>query len=156
VTLESGPASDTSGNGTQIEQVTVAASNLYDIGGGEDLADEGVSGSPNIDHVHYVWVPFSQDRTLTLGQLYNIRFHKSGGSGDFDVWPSQRSTSFMGLSPSPTSLTWDQWEAQRVIEWSNQEDSRGSMYSTNGGSSWSFSLPGGSPRVLPYIFKCVP
>jgi hypothetical protein len=149
VTLESGPASDTSGNGTQIEQVSVPASNLFDVGSFESLHG---TASPPVDYVPYVWVPFTSNRTLSQGTIYNLRLSKSGGSGDFDIWLSGRSDVFMDvMSNSGPSFTWANWETQRQIEWSAFEDSRGAMVSTNSGSTWIFS----TQRNAPIIFKCV-
>jgi hypothetical protein len=148
VTLESGPASDTSGNGTQIEQVTVGASDLFNVGSFESLHGDQ---APPVDYVPYVWVPFLSNHTLSEGTIYNLRLSKSGGSGEFDIWCSGRSDSFMDvMGSSGRSLTWDQWEAQREIEWSAWEDSRGVMVSTNSGSTWSFPVA----QLSPILFKC--
>ena len=43
--LESGPASDTAGNGTTIEQVTIPASSIFDVGASERV-------NANRDHLH--------------------------------------------------------------------------------------------------------
>jgi hypothetical protein len=144
--LESGPASDTSGNGTVIEQVTIPAASIFDVGSGENVNNE--SGSAPIDFVPWTWVPFTQNRTLTLGQLYNARLFAP--SGNFNMWCNGRADSFM-QGPFGPSLTWDQWAAQRALEWTAWEDSRGLMVSTNAGSSWSF----GTPRLAMILFKCV-
>jgi hypothetical protein len=153
VTLESGPASDTSGNGTALTSVTVAASNLYDVGASEVFNGQS-QGDANVDLVPFLWVPFSPNITLTRGTIYNLRLSKSGGSNDFDIWMSQRLCEWFPLGgPAPTTSTWDQWEAGRQVELSGNEDSRGAMVSSNGGSSWAYNISTG--RLMPYIFKCV-
>jgi hypothetical protein len=147
VSLESGPASDSSGNGTLMEQVTVPAAHVFDVGSFEDL-DGTTGGSAGIDLVPYLWVPFTQNHTLTLGQFYSLRF---SATGNFDMWVGGRSDSFLGMGPNGRTLTQDQWEAQRQIEWTAWEDSRGMMLSSNGGTTWFF----GTQRLTPAIFKCV-
>ena len=143
--LESGPAADKSGNGTVIEQVTIPASKIFDVGSGEGVNNE--SGTNPIDFTPWLWVPFKQNRNLTLGELYNARIFAQ--SGKFSMWCNGRADSFM-QGPFGPSLTWDQWEAQRALEWTAWEDSRGLMVSTNAGSSWSF----GTPRLPMILFKC--
>jgi hypothetical protein len=144
--LESGPSSDTLGNGTVIEQVTIPAASIFNVGSAENL--NNASGSAPIDFVPWTWVPFKQNRTLTLGQLYNARLFAT--SGNFNMWCNGRADSFM-QGPSGPSLTWDQWQAQRALEWTAWEDSRGLMVSTNAGSNWRF----GTPRLAMILFKCV-
>jgi hypothetical protein len=143
--LESGPASDTSGNGTIIEQVTFPASNIFDVGGGENV--NGVGGAA-IDFVPWTWFPFTQNRTLTLGQIYNARVFSP--SGNFSMWCNGRGDSFM-QGPDGRDLTWAEWEDQRQIEWTAWEDSRGMMVSSNAGSTWGFSVQ----RLAMILFKCV-
>jgi hypothetical protein len=149
VTLESGPASDTAANGTTIEQITVPASSIYNLGTQEEL--DNTDGDTQIDLVPYLWVPFSQSRTLSLGSIYNLRLNASGG-GNFSIWCGARSNSGIKFlsNVSGQSLTWEEWAAQRVIEWSAWEDSRGIMISANSGSSWTFT----TPQMAPIIFKC--
>jgi hypothetical protein len=155
VTVESGPASDSSGNGTTLTdgQVTIPASNLYDVGPSEQF-NENTAGEGLTDLVPFLWVPFSSNLTLELGTTYNIRFSKSGGSGTFDIWASQRASEFLDTnSVNPPSLSWDEWEDQRAAIWTEQEDSRGCQVTSNSGSTWTFN--GDTARLLPYIFKCV-
>jgi hypothetical protein len=129
-----------------IEQVIIPAANIFDVGASEALNNE--SGSVSIDFVPWTWIPFTQNRTLTLGQLYNARLFAT--SGNFSMWCNGRADSFM-QGPFGPDLTWTQWEAQRALEWTAWEDSRGLMVSSNAGSSWSF----GTPRLAMILFKCV-
>ena len=54
---------------------------------------------PNVPYhkVHWVWVPFSQNRTLTLGSIYSLRLAATGGF-DGKIWCAQRAE---GVGPSP-------------------------------------------------------
>jgi hypothetical protein len=142
VTLESGPTADLSGNGTTIEQVSVPSPVLFDVGAEEK------GGNPD-GKATWVWVPFTQHRTLTLGQLYNLRLH---GASGFDgiIWCHNRADSYYSGHPKPRDVTWDQWEAQRQIDWTAWEDSRGFQKSTNSGSSWAWHR-----GRAPILFKCV-
>jgi hypothetical protein len=147
VRLERGPASDTAGNGTLIEQVSVPHTAIYDVGNLED--EDQDSASEVVDFVPFLWVPFSQNRTLSVGTIYNLRLSATGNL-DCRMWCTAR-TDDQGLGPRGSSLTWAQHEAQRQVPWNCWEDSRGFMVSTNSGSSWSFFVG----RLSPILFKCV-
>jgi hypothetical protein len=155
VTLESG-GSDTA-SGTLIEQVNVNSTVLYNVGS-QDAYNE-VQQTPPMDFVHWMWVPFTQNRTLTQGQFYNLRLSATG-SATMAIRGSGRVDSLPELSPDGRELTWDQWDggssglaaAQREIEWNAWEDCKdGCHISTNGGSSWSVT----TARLMPILFKCV-
>ena len=145
--LESGPASDTAGNGSIIQQVSIPASVVYDVGSGEVINAEA-GPTVALDFVHWIWVPFTANRTLTLGQLYNARLYAPSGS--FRMWCSARADT-SAAPPAGTGLTWDQWEAQRQIEWTAWDDSRGMQISGNSGSTWAFA----TARLPMMLFKCV-
>jgi CARDB len=143
VRLESGGGDNA--NGLPVETVNVPANVIYDAGPSENNAQWA---RDPFDMPHYIWVPFTQNRTLTLGQFYNIRLSAANG-GDFSMWLSARSDA-QGNGPAGAKLTWDAWEAQRTVEWSAWEDARvPSQESTNGGSSWR------SAPAAPIVFKCV-
>jgi hypothetical protein len=138
VTLESGPASDTSGNGTLIEQVSVPATVMFSVGSDEAWGEN--------EKVHWIWVPFTQNRTLTLGQLYNLRLSSSGGA-EVIIWCHNRADSYFAQG---SVSTWDEWEANRIVDWSAWEDSRWFQRSTNGGSTWAAHR-----GRAPILFRCV-
>jgi len=155
VRLESG-GSDTA-SGTLVEEVSVNSTLLYNAGASE-IYNEIQQGSA-LDFIHWVWVPFTQNRTLTEGQFYNLVLYASG-SASMAIRGSSRSDALPSLGPSGRTLTWNQWDggapglgaAQRRIEMEAWEDSRvGCEVSTNGGSSWSTH----TARLLPVLFKCV-
>jgi hypothetical protein len=98
--------------------------------------------------VPFLWVPFSQNRTLSVGNLYNIRFHQTGG-GSYSIQCSARGDS--SFAPSARDLSWEAWEQQRTVPWTAWEDSRGCMVSSNGGASWNYFIG----RLSPVLFKCV-
>jgi hypothetical protein len=150
LTLESGPASDTSGNGSTIEQVSVPASNFLSVSNHFSVERwcESCGYTAPFFKVHWVWVPFSQNRTLTLGNIYSLRLSASGGF-DGKIWTAAR-----GEQPglSPIASNWDDYEANRTVGMNVWEDSRGVQTSSNGGSSWAFF---GGRRMAPILFKCV-
>jgi hypothetical protein len=140
VTLESGPASDTSGNGQEIEQVSVSSSVLYDVGGNED--DTGKTDKP-----HFIWVPFTSNHTLTLGNVYSLRLSATG-SLHCRVWNQE--DNYWGV-PDGSSTDDDTWEANRVVDWTAWEDARGTQRSDDAGATWSYI----SGRWMPILFRCV-
>jgi hypothetical protein len=146
-TLSSGPLSLTSGNGTLIESVSLPASAVYDAGGSfSPVMWQGA----NWDKPHWVFFPFSQNRTLSLGQIYNIRISASGG-GDFRFRRTIRAE-LHGLSPGFSSHggNFDTYIANRTVSWLMWEDSMGSQTSTNSGDTWT------NPTSLssPILFRC--
>jgi hypothetical protein len=145
VTLESGPASNTSGNGSVIEQISVPAANFKECGNHFSIERwvEGLHDPTN--KVHWVWVPFSTNRTLTLGNIYSLRLSASGGF-DGKVWVTNRSPF------TPNLDDFDDHEANRTLPMNAWEDSLGAQISTNGGSTWVFT---GSRQMAPLLFKCV-
>jgi hypothetical protein len=149
VTLESGPASDTSGNGTTIQSISVPASHFLECGNHFSIErwTEAPGFGPPFFKVHWVWVPFSENETFTLGNIYNIRFSASGGF-DGKIWTAARGEQ-QGIAHVPTS--WADHEAKREVGMNAWEDSRGVQTSTNSGSSWSFL----GRRMAPILFKCV-
>ena len=150
VTLESGPASDTSGNGTQIEQVTVSANVLYDVGSGDNWNEKNGPA----DRPHHIWVPFSQPRMLQVGSLYNLRLHTTGGLSA-RISGSGRADGTPGFGVRGSTSTWGEWEAGRETEWTAWEDSRGMMQSSSSGSTWQFSRAVSGAILSPILFKCV-
>jgi hypothetical protein len=153
VKLESGPASDTSGNGTQIEQVTVSSSVLCNVGAADNY-NEVDTGGGGVDFSHFIWVPFSQNRTLQAGTIYNLRLHTTGGL-DARIAPTGRADGTPGFGVNGPSSSWDAWEAWRAVEWTAWEDSRGAMRSTNSGTSWQFLSAVTGARLSPILFKCL-
>jgi hypothetical protein len=147
VTLESGPASDIAGNGTPIEQVTIPHTAIYDVGSAEN--GDATNGSVGVDFVPFLWVPFRQRRTLSVGAIYNLRLSVTGNL-DCRMWCTARADD-QGLGPKAFELTWDQWQHQRQVPWNCWEDSRGLLVSSNGGARWSYNRG----RLSPILFKCV-
>jgi hypothetical protein len=154
VRLETGPEVDThaAGNGTLIEEVSVAASLFLNVAGFE-RTNEVLANPPSdpLELVHWVWVPFAQNRTLTLGQTYNLRLVPSGCN--LRMWCSGRADGTPGFGPAGSSSIWSAWAANREVSWNAFEDSRGCQVSTNGGSSWAYG-PGGA-KLSPILFRCV-
>jgi hypothetical protein len=144
-TLESGPASDTSGNGSVIEQVSIAINTA--------ALNVGSGYHPTNHKPQWYFFPFSQNRTLQLGQLYNARLRASS-SGAFGIGCGNRGE-HSNIQKSPRgNVGWDEYIANRTQPLTAWEDSRGAMETSNGGSSWSFW--GGLNRVcLPILFRCV-
>jgi hypothetical protein len=155
VTLESGPSSDTSGNGSAtFSPISVPASNFLDVGANFfniERWDETSQAAPYYK-VHWVWVPFPSNQTLTLGSVYTLRLSASGGF-DGKCWCAARAEQ-QGLSPRPPQIgdNWDDYIANRKVCMNAWEDSRGVQSSTNDGSTWAFF---GSRRMAPILFKCV-
>jgi hypothetical protein len=140
VSLESGPSSETSGTGTVIEQVTVSQSFFHNDGG------IGWTGPDQI-MAHWVWVPFSQPRALTLGQIYSIRLSAAGSFGG-RIFLQNRWEAH-GLSPEEANF--DDYEDNRCVSMNAWEDSMGAQSSSNGGSSWVYE----GRKMAPILFKCV-
>ena len=153
VRLESGPETDdhTPGNGSLIEQVNVPASMFLDAGPTLEH-NQLLTGSDTgaLDLVHYVWVPFITNRTLTLNHTYNLRLVPSGC--DFRMIGGARGDDKYGIYGRKAS-TWATWAINRKISWTCFEDSRGPQVSTDGGSTWAYG-PAEAQQV-PITFKCV-
>jgi hypothetical protein len=149
VTLESGPASDTSGNGTQIEQVSVPHTGIFNIGGTIEKYNEVDSGHPG-ERVPWFFVPFTQIRPLNLGQFYTLRLSVTGGLSCY-LWCTSRADRVSSYSgPSGTDVDQDTWEAQRQVPWALWEDCRAFQISSNGGSTWSTFVA----SIGPMLFRC--
>lgn len=146
LTLESGPASLDTGNGTLIEQVTIAASALFDIGT-RDVFDF------HNQKVFWNTVNFSQNRTLSAGTIYTIRVSASGGlDGSFNAGYRAEHSNIGG---SQAFNNFDDHEAGQTLSWGGWEYSLGLQVSTNGGSTWSF--PSGNNRqTCPLLIMCQP
>lgn len=155
VRLESGPTTDDhfpNENGTLIEEVPVDP-NLFLNTGTFETNVQVFSGSPSglLELVHWVWVPFTSVRTLTLGDQYSLRILCTGTS-ELILWSSGRNDQQASFSPDGRNLTWAQFMAQRRLSWSAWEDCRdGVEWSQNGGSTWNAT----SARNPPVLFKCV-
>jgi hypothetical protein len=118
VRLERGPAQDTSGNGTQIEQVSVSGTLLYNV---------GTSWIVDPDKANWVWVPFTQNRTLTLGQTYSLRI-SADSSLDMRMWFNRSAANNFG-----GSREWTQWEDANTEVTTGGD---GPQKSSNSGSTW--------------------
>jgi hypothetical protein len=146
--LESGPASLTSGNGSTIESVTRAADNFYNAGASFNWNE--ITGGAPADKPHWVFFPFAQPRTLTLGNIYSIRLSGTGTGASFRTVRKPRAE-LQGLSPTNHSNNFDTYVSTRRVSWLVWEDSMGLQTSTNGGSTWT------TPqfRTTAILFRCV-
>ena len=156
VVLEQGPQNDdhTPNNAaaTVLETVSVPANMFLNAGSANAQFNQNNSGLDDgpLDLIHYVWVPFNVNRTLTLGQTYNLRLAPNGCN--FYIFGSNRSD--QQFAPSGrTTATWSQWATARRVSWTEFEDSRGPQVSTNSGAAWSY-WPA-SHQQIPITFKCV-
>lgn len=150
VTLESGPPSLTSGNGSPIlAQVSVPAANFLECGNHfsiERWTEPNAAQGPPFFKVHWLWVPFSAPQTLSLGVIYSIRLSASGGFHG-KIWTHPRIN-----SPTNHGGDFDTFIANRTCSMNFWEDSMGSQVSTNSGATWAFN---GTSRHCPILFKCV-
>ena len=143
--------STTPTNGTLMgSQVGVPASMFLSTGDGNLQFTQITSVTGPLDLPHYVWVPFSSNQTLTLGQTYNLRLVPSGCN--VAIVAGNREDQMFGAL-GRNSATWDFWRVNRRVSWSCFEDSRGPQFSTDGGANWNY-WPG-SHQQIPITFKCV-
>jgi hypothetical protein len=148
IRLERGPSSDTSGNGTIVEQRSFAASHVPNVGASE--AWNEVQHSPPFEKLPWIFFQFNSNRTLSRGTTYNLRISSICTTFISTAQRAEHSNARW----SPLSSTWAQHEANRQLPIDSFEDSRGVMTSTNGGSSWSF-LGGNNREQAPVLFECV-
>lgn len=153
VRLEQGPQVDThdADNGTLVESVTVPHTAIYNAGA--QICEREHDCGVNTTFTPYIWVPFTQNRTLTLGTIYNLRI-QTDASLDVEIVCSDRPDG-QGLTPLGRTVgTWDEWEATRTLPWGAFEDSRGLQFSTDGGATWNYQT--GPDRIIaPVTFRCV-
>jgi hypothetical protein len=153
VRLESGPETDAHfpGNGTLIEQVSVPATWFLNAGARLDHNQfQAGCDTCALDLVHYVWVPFRTNRTLTLGRTYNLRLVPNGCN--FFMQGGARGDDQYGVYGRNAS-TWSSWARNRRISWTTFEDSRGPQVSRDGGATWAY-WPAGAQQI-PITFKGV-
>jgi hypothetical protein len=151
VRLEQGPVTDAhnASNGMVVESVAVPHTAIYDAGAG--ICSKEITCGANLNFTPYLWVPFTQNRTLVQGTIYNLRLSATSGLV-IQIVCSDRPDD-QGLLPRGfQTATWDQWEATRQLPWQAFEDSRGLQFSTNGGTNWSYQNP---QRIAPITFRCV-
>jgi hypothetical protein len=158
VTLEQGPTGDAHfpGNGTTIESVTVPHSTIPNVGAEENVTEfHANNGDGIMDIVPWIWVPFSQNRTLFVGTNYNLRLSRTGSLDCRMRCNGRVDHPSTGLGPAGLSVsTWAQWESQRNLPWTAWEDSRGFQVSTDSGSTWAYHHAT-IPILPPILFKCV-
>jgi hypothetical protein len=136
IILETGAASATSGNGTTIEEVNFNANGIMTT-----LANE-VWTSPG-QKVNWIWVPFTTNRTLTLGSTYSLRI-SAGTNSSVVMKMFGRDAAvdyFTGAGSGNTGADWTMWE----------DANPGGQITTNGGSAWATM----QWRIPPIVFRCV-
>jgi hypothetical protein len=150
VTLESGPASDTASNGFALDQQTVAGTNFTLIGSVWDWNERRMA-VPG-DKVSWVFVPFDDDITLTLGTIYCLRLNCSSSLSVKIQCSSRADRQTPTLSGvDGRDVSWAVWETDREVPREVWEDSRGPQVSSDSGTNWSFFAAGNAP----ILFRCV-
>lgn len=158
VDLNSGPTTDShnpASSGTLIERVTVNSNLWLNAGSAQmnSIEDWPTPGN-DLDLAHWVWVPFSTNRTLTQNSAYNLRLSATS-SARIRFFASNRNITegeIPGNIQGRSTSTWATWIANNKCSWNCWPYSRGcAEESTNGGSSWTYK----TGEMPPILFKCV-